>query len=37
VQALDKMEESVLLEITPYKETRTFIMKSAEETVQMSS
>lgn len=27
--------EPVLLEITPYKDTGTFIMKSAEETVQM--
>ena len=38
VQALDKMEaewEPVMLEISPYKETGTFIMKSGEETVQM--
>lgn len=27
--------EPVMLEISPYKETGTFIMKSGEETVQM--
>ena len=35
---MDKMEgewESVLLEIVPYKETGTFIMKSGDETAQM--
>ena len=38
LQALDKMEsewEPVLLDISPYKETGTFIMKSTEETAQM--
>ena len=37
-QALDKMEsewEPMLMEISPYKETGTFIMKSSEETGQM--
>ena len=35
---MDRMEsewESVLLEIVPYKETGTFIMKSGDETAQM--
>ena len=37
-QALDKMEaewDPVLLEISAYKETGTYIMKSGEETAQM--
>ena len=37
-QALDKMEsewEPVLMEISAYKETGTYIMKSGEETGQM--
>ena len=37
-QALDKMEsewEPVILEISAYKETGTFIMKSGEDTAQM--
>lgn len=38
MQALDKMEaewEPVLMDIIAYKETGTFIMKTAEETAQM--
>lgn len=38
LQAMDRMEaewESIILEIVPYKETGTFIMKSGDETAQL--